>query len=216
MTRRLIVKVCGMRDGDNIRHVEALAPDWMGFICWEGSRRHVSGVPDYLPLACRRVGVFVNPSAAYVNAKIERLGLDLVQLHGHETPDFCQAVKAAARQKGRYVEIIKAFGIAPAQPFPDTASYEDTCDYFLFDTRTPLVGGSGQAFDWLLLDSYQGRTPFLLSGGIGPDSLPALKEFSHPCWAGIDLNSRFEISPARKDVEQLSSFINTLREQLIK
>ena len=184
--KRLIVKVCGMRDGENIRRVEALAPDWMGFICWEGSRRHVSGVPDYLPVKCRRVGVFVNPSVEYVDTRIKEL---------------------------EPVEIIKAFGIATGKPFPDTAAYEDACDFFLFDTQTPTVGGSGQAFDWNMLSGYQGNTPFLLSGGIGPDSLPPLKDFSHPYWAGVDLNSRFETSPARKDADKLSAFLKALREQ---
>lgn len=214
MTRPLLIKVCGMRDADNIRHVEALAPDWMGFICWEGSSRHVAEVPDYLPVTCRRVGVFVNPSKEYVGTHVHKLGLDLVQLHGHESPDFCHAIKTMASPQGRHLEVIKAFGIAAGQPFPDTKPYEAACDYFLFDTRTPLAGGSGQTFDWELLDRYQGRIPFLLSGGIGPDSLPALKLFSHPGWIGVDLNSRFETSPARKDAERLSFFIHTLRKQI--
>lgn len=211
--KRLIVKVCGMRDGENIRRVEALAPDWMGFICWEGSRRHVPEVPDYLPVKCRRVGVFVNPSVEYVDTRIKELELDLVQLHGQETPGFCRAVKDLSNLKGHPVEIIKAFGIATGKPFPDTAAYEEACDFFLFDTQTPTVGGSGQTFDWNMLSGYQGNTPFLLSGGIGPDSLPPLKEFSHPYWAGVDLNSQFETSPARKDTEKLSAFLKALREQ---
>lgn len=142
MTRPLLIKVCGMRDADNIRHVEALAPDWMGFICWEGSSRHVAEVPDYLPVTCRRVGVFVNPSKEYVGTHVHKLGLDLVQLHGHESPDFCHAIKTMASPQGRHLEVIKAFGIAAGQPFPDTKPYEAACDYFLFDTRTPLAGAA--------------------------------------------------------------------------
>ena len=150
MTRPLLIKVCGMRDADNIRHVEALAPDWMGFICWEGSSRHVAEVPDYLPVTCRRVGVFVNPSKEYVGTHVHKLGLDLVQLHGHESPDFCHAIKTMASPQGRHLEVIKAFGIAAGQPFPDTKPYEGTATYnqdkrcWTFSVEVPAITlGSG-------------------------------------------------------------------------
>ena len=208
--KRLIVKVCGMRDGENIRRVEALAPDWMGFICWEGSRRHVPEVPDYLPVKCRRVGVFVNPSVEYVDTRIKELELDLVQLHGQETPDFCRAVKDLSNSKDHSVEIIKAFGIATGKSFPDTAAYEEACDFFLFDTPCTEHGGSGRSFNWSLLKDYTGSTPFLLSGGLNPNSIGALSRFTHSQWAGIDLNSRFESSPGIKDISRLQTFINQL------
>ena len=116
----LLIKVCGMRDADNVRQVEALTPDMMGFICWEGSHRHVSRLPDYLPETCRRVGVFVNPEIGYVQERLKTFRLDLVQLHGHETPEFCRSIKEEGLKSGRAPQIIKAFGVAPDEPFPCT------------------------------------------------------------------------------------------------
>ena len=113
--KRLQVKVCGMREADNILRVEALQPDYMGFICWEGSRRYVAQPPAYLPTSCRRVGVFVRPEIGTVVERIRSLGLDAVQLHGQETPGFCRQLRETFRAKGRDVEIIKAFSIAPEQ-----------------------------------------------------------------------------------------------------
>lgn len=208
----LLIKVCGMRDTDNIRQVEALTPDMMGFICWEGSRRHVSRLPDYLPETCRRVGVFVNPEIGYVQERLKTFHLDLVQLHGHETPEFCRSVKEEGLKSGHALQIIKAFGVAPDEPFPHTEDYEADCDFFLFDTRCPTAGGSGRTFDWDVLQNYHGHTPFFLSGGIGTDSTDRLRSFSHPAWAGVDLNSRFETTPALKDVGLLADFIKDLRE----
>lgn len=129
-----------MRDADNVRQVEALTPDMMGFICWEGSRRHVSRLPDYLPETCRRVGVFVNPEIGYVQERLKTFRLDLVQLHGHETPEFCRSIKEEGLKSGRALQIIKAFGVAPDEPFPHTEDYEADCDFFLFDTRCPTAG----------------------------------------------------------------------------
>ena len=194
----LLIKVCGMRDADNVRQVEALTPDMMGFICWEGSRRHVSRLPDYLPETCRRVGVFVNPEIGYVQERLKTFRLDLVQLHGHETPEFCRSIKEEGLKSGRALQIIKAFGVAPDEPFPHTEDYEADCDFFLFD--------------WDVLQNYHGHTPFFLSGGIGPDNANRLRSFSHPAWAGVDLNSRFETTPALKDVGLLADFIKDLRE----
>lgn len=103
----LLIKVCGMRDADNVRQVEALTPDMMGFICWEGSRRHVSRLPDYLPETCRRVGVFVNPEIGYVQERLKTFRLDLVQLHGHETPEFCRSIKEEGLKSYRALQSSK-------------------------------------------------------------------------------------------------------------
>ena len=92
-----------------------------------------------------------------------------------------------------------------------TESYAGLCDYYLFDTKTSAYGGSGKQFDWEIVKSYTGETPFLLSGGIGPDSIPALKEFKHPMLAGYDLNSRFEIHPGIKDIPLLKEFIQQIK-----
>lgn len=211
--KRLIIKVCGMRDAENIRQVEQLGIDWMGFICWNGSSRFVGQRPSYLPSACRRVGVFVNPSPNEIQEKVTLFGVDIVQLHGKETPALCDQVKRLRDRNGQAVKVIKAFSIAPGQPFPGTAAYEPVCDYFLFDTRCATVGGSGKTFDWECLEQYRGNRPFLLSGGIGEEHVDKLKGLDHPMWTGIDLNSRFEDSPAMKNVERLKVFINQIRKQ---
>ena len=106
--------------------------------------------------------------------------------------------------------LVKAFHLAETEDLRRTEPYEGLCDFFLFEPLTCLPGGSGKTFDWQLLHSYEGRTPFLLSGGIGPDSTEALRRFRHPRWAGIDLNSRFELAPGLKDVERLGQFLQAL------
>jgi len=199
-----LVKICGMTEGENIRAVEALGADFLGFIFYEKSPRCARTIPNYLPVKAARVGVFVDAPFEEILAKAETYGLTHIQLHGHETPDFCQQVKEAGFQ------IIKAFSISEAADLRATDAYAGACDYFLFDTKTPGYGGSGQAFDWSILRHYTGTTPFLLSGGIGPESTAALAEFAHPALIGYDLNSRFELSPGIKNVEALNRFINSL------
>lgn len=204
--QHLTIKVCGMREPRNIKEVEGAGADWMGFIFWEHSPRYVSRVPDYLPLRCRRVGVFVNPDRATVEQKVQQFGLDIIQLHGQESPEFCTGLA-----ENRSLAIMKAFSISDNGPFPDTRAYEGCCDCFLFDTKCSTAGGSGISFNWDRLSEYRGKTPFLLSGGIGPEHLEALRRFSHPQWAGVDVNSGFEISPGLKDSHSLQLFINGLK-----
>lgn len=200
----MIIKVCGMREPDNIRAVEAVHPDWMGFIFWPGSQRCVATLPAYLPQPpVKRVGVFVQPSLEEVVQRVGEWNLDLVQLHGGESAEFCRELKASTCKP-----LIKAFSIATSADLLPTADFADVADYFLFDTRTPLVGGSGRQFDWSILDAYDGSTHFLLSGGIGPDDASRLAAFHHPRCIGFDLNSRFETAPALKDVEALKLFFH--------
>lgn len=204
-------KVCGMRDPENIRALEATGlVDWMGFIFYGKSPRFVgSEPPAYLP-ACPKVGVFVNPTVDYVRTMVPRFGLRLVQLHGNESPEFCKEVSEQVPD----VCVIKAFSISSEADLEKALEYESVVDGFLFDTPTSGYGGSGKYFDWKLIEGYHGHIPFLLSGGIGPDSLDALSKFSHPLWYGIDLNSRFETAPAMKDVEALKEFLLAVREKL--
>ena len=220
-----IIKVCGMRDPDNIRAVEELLTEfstaWMGFIFWPPSQRYVSERPAYLPEHCKRVGVFVDEDIEQVKRIAADYALDFIQLHGHESPEYLRALKGQeARDKGQEasvkspLSIIKAFSIATAADLAATKPYEGLADYFLFDTKAQLPGGSGQHFDWSVLADYTGATPFLLSGGIGPDDAEALqstllREGAGPLahCVGIDLNSRFELAPALKDVAALRSFL---------
>ena len=202
------VKVCGMRDPQSIREIGALRPDYMGFVFYPPSPRFAGRLdPDALaalPASIRRTGVFVDASREEVEAAVVRYGLAAVQLHGRETPELC------ARLRER-CEVIKAFGIAGAEDLRAVRKYEEVCDLLLFDTRTPAHGGSGRRFDWETLRAYDGRLPFLLSGGIGPEDAGRVRNFSHPRYAGVDLNSRFETSPGCKDAEAVKNFIKSIR-----
>lgn len=198
----ILVKVCGMRDADNIREVEALGIDLMGFIFWPKSSRYVAERPSYMPTRCKRVGVFVDETLTKVKETAKAYQLDFIQLHGKESADY-------AAELCDY-RLIKAFNIATVDDFAACAPYEGKVDYFLFDTKGKCVGGNGEKFDWSVLKAYDGKTPFLLSGGIAPDDAARVNAIHHPLFAGIDLNSRFELSPALKDVSTLKEFIQAL------
>lgn len=203
----MIIKVCGMRDAQNIREAESLHPDMMGFMCWNGSKRYVSQKPGYLPDVCR-VGVFVNPTIDKVVLMVRELGLNRIQLHGTETPQLCRAI-----HKATGLPIMKAIQVAQASDFDVCNAFEraDGVDMFLFDTKCSGWGGSGRSFDWSLLDSYDGSNQFILAGGIGPGAEERLVEIEHPKFRGIDLNSQFETEPALKEINKLSVFINNIR-----
>ena len=199
----MIVKVCGMRDAVNIRQLEALGIDWMGMIFWPKSKRYVSMPPVYLPQHVRKVGVFVDASLDAICQHVEDYQLDIIQLHGQESPETLKALKP--------LTLIKAFNIATPEDLQKTEPYEGLADYFLFDTKGKSVGGNGEKFDWSVLASYQGETPFLLSGGIGPEDAQDVKTFHHPKCIGIDLNSRFETEPGLKDITKLKQFLEAIR-----
>jgi phosphoribosylanthranilate isomerase len=176
-------------------------------MCWPGSKRYVSGRPGYLPDVCR-VGVFVNPTIDEVVQKVRELGLNRIQLHGDETPELCRAI-----HKATGLPIMKAIQVDSADDFVQCSAFEraDGVDMFLFDTKCSGWGGSGQSFDWSLLDSYDGGNPFILAGGIGPGAEERLAEIEHPKFRGIDLNSQFEVEPGLKEINKLSVFINNIR-----
>ena len=211
----MIVKVCGLRQADNIREVAALGVDYIGLIFWDKSPRYVgmtpSGVipdtcgptPGFLP---RKVGVFVNPTAQEVIARVASFGLDVVQLHGHETTAFIRELRHALPD----VQIWKAVSVESRESVAAFRAYADSVDAFVFDTKCKTVGGSGEQFDWRVLEAYDGDVPFLLSGGIGPDDSERIRAFHHPKCLGIDLNSRFEKSPGIKDIVVLSQFLHNL------
>ena len=196
----MIIKVCGMRSAENIREVEALGIDMMGFIFWPKSSRYVSKRPAYLPQKCKRVGVFVNEDIENIMKIADDYALDFIQLHGHES------IEEVKKLKDR--KIIKAFNIATKEDLDATTPYANLVDFFLFDTKGPSVGGNGEKFDWSILNAYNGDMPFLLSGGIGPEDAERIKSFNHPKCIGIDLNSRFEIEPGIKDIVKLKTFLN--------
>ena len=194
-----------MRDAKNIREVESVGIDMMGFICWEHSPRFVSEVPDYLP-QCKRVGVFVNPTLDYIQHYIEAFDFSHIQLHGSESPEFCQEVREKTKRK-----VIKAISIDRREDLALANQYEDLVDLLLFDTKCKTIGGSGQQFSWDILSDYRGSLPFLLSGGIGPADAERLSKWHHPKCIGFDINSRFELEPGIKDTEKIRNFIRNIR-----
>lgn len=197
------IKVCGMRDPANIKAVAALEPAYMGFICYPGSARFIGHpAPELfseIPANIKTTGVFVNAELEEVKRSIKLYNFKAVQLHGSESPAYCAALKA-------YAEVIKAFGINEHFDFEQLKPYETVCDYFLFDTQTVNHGGSGKSFDWSALNQYTLNHPYFLSGGIGPDDLEKLNELQDQRLKYIDVNSRFEISPALKDITSLLTF----------
>lgn len=228
MNRNLKIKVCGMRDADNIRAVAALGIDFLGFIFYPKSPRYTrKAIPETELIAdtattarhddieCRkpqRVGVFVDEMPQTIITHIYNDQLDYVQLHGHELPEMIDNLKRTVIPDIRHsLKVIKAFSIAKPDDLLQTKAYEGVADLFLFDTPTESYGGSGKKFDWQMLQAYDGHTPFLLSGGIGPEDIDRIHKFEHPQCIGIDLNSRFETAPGIKDVEALRRFTENLR-----
>ena len=211
------VKVCGLKEKNNVSALQKLALDYMGFIFYEKSPRNISdttcefvGFDHILAQGIKKVGVFVDAPITFVLEKIAAFDLDYVQLHGKENVFYCQSLK----KKG--VKIIKAFSIHDTFSFTQTGIYEYDCDFFLFDTKGKNPGGNGTQFDWSILDHYKGNTPFFLSGGISPESIEAIRSLNHPKLYAIDVNSKFEIEPGLKDIEKVSDFVHRLRSRSTK
>ena len=194
----MLIKVCGMRNFKQAKEVELFA-DFVGFIFYQNSKRSVNQTPT-LKFAEK---VFVNPTFQEVQRHIAIHSLDAVQLHGQESPELCSFL----REK---VKVIKVFGVDSTFNFKSTTRYDSFVDFFLFDTKTPLYGGSGRQFDWSILSKYLGETPFFLSGGIRPSLANTIRNFKHSKFKGIDLNSGFEHSPSDKDIDKLKKFIKQL------
>ncbi|QQY82150.1 phosphoribosylanthranilate isomerase [Tamlana sp. s12] len=208
-----------MKYSDNIEEVAALQPDYLGFIFYEDSARNFdeSSIPE-IPSEIKKTGVFVNAEINFVIEKVTTLGLQAVQLHGHESPEYCDTLRHT-----QYIlddvllkkpEIIKVFSIKDSFNFEELKPYETVCDYFLFDTKGKLPGGNGYTFDWNVLNDYPSTKPFFLSGGIGPNQVEDVKKFiespaSKYCYA-LDVNSKFEIEPGLKNIELLKEFIKSL------
>lgn len=202
----MIIKVCGMREPQNIAELERLGIDMMGFIFYPLSRRYAGDRPAINTAAgIRRVGVFVDESSKKMQEIAEEYRLEVLQLHGKESPQQCASLRAAG------YAVIKAISVASAADLRAAQAYQSYADYLLFDTACSGYGGSGAQFNWEMLSHYRGELPFLLSGGIAPESADALKLIQHPRFSGIDINSRFEIAPAIKDIKAIQSFIQTIK-----
>jgi phosphoribosylanthranilate isomerase len=202
------VKVCGINDLDAMANLEKIGSiDFLGFIFYEESKRFVKITLPEIKVK-NRVGVFVNETESFIKEKIKQYDLDFVQLHGNESPEFCRRIK-------KNIPVIKAFGVDSNFAFSILNQFVDAVDYFLFDTKTEIHGGSGLKFNWNLLANYTLTTPFFLSGGISPNDVSDIKKLSHPAFYGLDLNSGFELEPGIKDVEKVNTFIKNYYENSI-
>ena len=211
----MIIKVCGMRDPGNIREVAAIQGiDMIGMIFYPKSLRYVDSPGTAATVLNLKktgiVGVFVNESPEAIAWKSASYHLDYIQLHGNESPDYLKNLRNIIPSS---IQLIKAITVRSNEDLQHLQDYEGLCEYLLFDTPTGSYGGSGHTFDWNLLQDYAGPIPFLLSGGIGPNSIETLLNFKHPFWAGLDLNSRFETEPGVKDVALISDFVRQIKTQ---
>ena len=206
------VKVCGITNQTAI--IDSLGVDYIGHIFWEPSKRYVS--PEQIalqPINNKRVGVFVDDSIETVIKIAKNLSLKGVQLHANEDAKYIQQLKVELPD----TLIIKAVAIATTDDLFHLDRFDRWVDLFIFDTKGKLPGGNGTQFDWNILSNYKGTTPFLLSGGIGPGDINAIRNFkkqlNHPQFIGVDLNSKFEDSPGVKNVEKLTNFVSSLKNE---
>ena len=190
----------------NRESVEELPVDLLGFIFFPPSKRYVGETiePGLFHSGKPKVGVFVDENAFEILALAKNLGFEWVQLHGKENPATCQILKKQG------LKIIKAFSVDETFQFHKTKPYEGVADYYLFDTKTKLPGGSGEKFNWEILNKYIGNTPFFLSGGISPEDAEEVIKINHPQFAGVDVNSGFEDAPGLKNIEKLKDFITKI------
>jgi phosphoribosylanthranilate isomerase len=200
------IKVCGMRDAENIEQLIKLPIDYIGFIFYDKSKRFVgdvlsdtsvSSIPDHI----KKVGVFVNSSFKTIKHAVEYYGLDMIQLHGDESADFCKECGKLQRP------IVKAFGISSNFDFSALEAYKKHVDFFLFDTSSKDYGGTGTTFNWAELNKYDQTVPFFLSGGLSMDNIEEYKEFKEFNIHALDLNSKFEVEPGLKNIEILQKAI---------
>ena len=206
------IKVCGITNQTVI--INSLGIDYIGHIFWEPSKRYVN--PEQIalqPTHNKRVGVFVDESIETVSTIAKKLNLKGVQLHANEDEKYIEQLKVKLPD----TLIIKAVAIASIEDLINLNRFEKMVDLFIFDTKGRLPGGNGIQFDWNILSEYKGTIPFLLSGGIGPSDIDSIRNFkkqlNHPQFVGVDLNSKFEDSPGVKNVEKLTNFVTSLKNE---
>ena len=206
------IKVCGITQMKQLQQLDGLDVDYAGLIFYKESPRYIGDKLSKKELKAadfdlKKVGVFVNPEMIDVLDAIDDYGLEVVQLHGEETPEMCEDLSSE-------VEVIKAFRVDENSDIDKMVKdYDAVCDYYLFDTGglKESLGGTGEKFDWAILKKAKIEKPFFLSGGISPEDGPLVKAFSHPDFFGIDINSRFEIEPGVKDMKLLLQFKQGLK-----
>jgi phosphoribosylanthranilate isomerase len=206
------LKVCGLTTKKQLLQLEGINVDYAGFIFDKNSPRYAGDKMDGedllgMDLDIMKVGVFVNADYEDVMEMVEKFELDLVQLHGNESPELC-------KELSEDVEVIKVFSIDDSVTSIDAlvAPYDNACDYYLFDTKVGNAsGGTGKKFDWEKIKNSKIEKPFFLSGGISPEDAALVKSFKHPDFFGIDVNSKFEKEPGVKDMALVLGFVKTLK-----
>lgn len=207
--REILIKVCGMKDPENIKEVVKLKPQYMGFILYKGSPRFVNLVTaealvKNIPRSIQKTAVLVNEPIENANKTALSGIFDLIQLHGNETPEYCKKLSENIR-------IIKAFSVSHSLPV-NLSEYQPYCSMFLFDSAGEKAGGTGKKFNHSILKEYSLNTGFILSGGISPADSEYIKSLNIKKMIGVDLNSRFETEPGIKDPALLKTFIDKLRD----
>ncbi len=206
--RKIEIKVCGMRDYENITDIASLLPQYFGFIFYPGSPRFVGNefrIPKTLPSSIKRVGVFVNESNAVIISKSQWAGFDHVQLHGNESPQQCRALKNEG------LKVIKVFSIDDDFNFDTTIPFKKEVDYFLFDTKGKLYGGNAKTFNWNILTQYDQEIPFFLSGGLSPENVHEINDLKNMNLHALDLNSGVEVSPGMKSREKVEQVMGSMQ-----
>jgi phosphoribosylanthranilate isomerase len=197
-----------MRDADNIRELAQLPIDYMGFIFYPKSARYVERRPDVkLPQAIKKVGVFVNETAEVIRQKAAEHQLNAVQLHGNEPVKSCVELQETG------LEVFKVFGIDETFDWTTVEPYLSSVDYFLFDTKSPQHGGTGQTFNWNKLHEYPFEKPYFLSGGLSLENIAEAIAFEDSRLIGLDLNSKFEIAPGQKDISTLKQALKIIENE---
>lgn len=196
MRSRTRIKICGMTDGNDVRHAVDAGVDALGFIFVPDSPRYINPEPareiiSRLPPFVDAVGVFMNEEAARVQEIVQYCGLTMLQLHGVETPEYCRQFQ---------LRVVKAFQVHPELSAENLKPYEDAVSAFLLDTcHKTRGGGTGQVFDWTRLKELQPAKPVILAGGIGPDNV--VRAISEVRPFAVDVNSAVETEPGRKSAE---------------
>ena len=208
--KELMIKICGMRDIQNITELIKLPIQYIGHIFYEKSARYFDDINSIsIPSHIKKTGVFVNSSIEEIKNKIEKHQLFAIQLHGSESVEFIEQLKL------ENIEIIKAFGVDDNFNWDILASYEGKVDYFLFDTKSPSHGGTGRTFDWEILNGYPYSTPYFLSGGLSLENLEEAIKIQDERFKGLDLNSKFEIEPGIKDIEKIKIALKIIENEQI-
>ncbi|MCW3467573.1 phosphoribosylanthranilate isomerase [Chitinophaga nivalis] len=206
------IKVCGITRAADLQGLIDNGVDYAGFIFYEKSPRFAGSKIDARTVrettGIKKVGVFVNAPQDQVLRTVADYALDMVQLHGDETPEYCAAVRTV-------VPVIKAFRIGDNVNWETELSpYLSVTDYFLFDTASVKgYGGTGERFNWELLEQYPFTHPFLLSGGIAPDQATVIRSLSWPALLAVDVNSKFEDSPGIKNIPLVTAFVQALQQE---